>query len=326
MKAKVRASKVISLAAFGMVFLLFGCGQDDSDFHQGYIEGEYTYLAAPSAGYLHALHAPRGTRVLEGAAVFAIDAELEQQGLTEAEARARAAHEKVRNLSTPRRKSEVAAVAAQLRATEAALQLSEKQLRRQESLFGKGFVSSARLDEARTAHARDQAQVEAARQQLATYRTTLGRQPEVRAAKADEEAASAQAAQKRWQLGKKVVVAPSAGEITETYYRPGEWVPAGAAVASLLPDSRRRVRFFVPQAAVATIKPGQKIEATCDNCSEPIRATIDFIAAKAEYTPPVIYSRQSREKLVFRVEAVPDPEQAPNLRPGLPVDVKLMEP
>ena len=232
----------------------------------------------------------------------------------------------MRNLSLPRRQSEIAAIQAQLNAAEAALKLSKKQLIRQDSLYAKGFISSARLDEARTIYERDQAQVEAAQQQLATYRAALGRQPEVRAAKADEAAASALAAQKRWQLGKKVVIAPIEGEVSETYYQPGEWVPAGASVASLLPDLRRRVRFFVPQVIVAKLKSGQRIEATCDSCAETIRATIDFISPQAEYTPPVIYSRESREKLVFRVEAVPDVKQAANLRPGLPVDVRVMEP
>jgi HlyD family secretion protein len=67
------------------------------------------------------------------------------------------------------------------------------------------------------------------------------------------------------------------------------------------------------------------VEAGCDGCATPIRAAIDFIAPQAEYTPPVIYSRGSREKLVFRVEAAPALEQAATLRPGLPVDVRLTE-
>jgi HlyD family secretion protein len=96
-------------------------------------------------------------------------------------------------------------------------------------------------------------------------------------------------------------------------------------VASLLPDDRRRIRFFVPETIVAQIHPGRMVEATCDGCAAPIRARIDFVAPQAEYTPPVIYSRGSREKLVFRVEAVPAPEQAATLRPGLPVDVRLAE-
>lgn len=311
--------------ALAALALLSGCGKAPVGSYAGYVEGEVIYLAAPLAGYLDTLPVMRGARVAEGAPVFAVAAEPEQQGLREAQAREISAREKVANLSEPRRQSEVAAIEAQLRAAEAALRLSGQQLQQQEALLAKAFISAASVDAARAAKARDQAQVDAAREQLATFRATLGRQPEVRAAQADVEAAAAQVAQRKWQVDKKVVIAQVPGEITETYYRPGEWVAAGAPVAALLPDARRRLRFFVPETAIATLKPGQKVEARCDGCAAPIRATIDFIAPQAEYTPPVIYSRGSREKLVFRVEAAAAPEQAPTLRPGLPVDVRLVE-
>jgi len=314
-----------TIAIFALTTVLTACGNSGGEGFPGYIEGEYLYLAAPQAGYLEALIAPRGSRVSPQAPVFSVGADPDRQSLQEAEARAVAARERLRNLDAPRRTSEVATMEAQLRATEAALGLSASQLRQQETLASKHFVSAARLDEARAAYARDAAQADAARQQLATYRAALGRQPELRAAEADIQAAQAQVALKRWQVEKKTVTAPAAGEIADTYYRPGEWVPAGAAVASLLPDARRRLRFFVPETAVAPIVPGRAVEAHCDGCAAPIRAVVDFVAPQTEYTPPVIYSRGSREKLVFRVEAAPTPEQAAQLRPGLPVGVKLLE-
>ena len=317
------ASRLLAVAV--LVTLLVGCSKGNDGSFQGYIEGEYLYLAAPLAGYLETLQAARGSRVAEGASVFSVAADPEQQGLREAEARESGAREKVRNLSEPHRPPEVAAMEAQLHVAEAALQLSERQLQQQESLAAKGYVSSARLDEVRAARARDAAQVDAARQQLATFRATLGRVPEMRGAEADVEAARAQVAQKRWQVEKKSVTAPAAGEIADTYYRQGEWVPAGQPVVSLLPDNMRRIRFFVPETVVANLRPGRIVEATCDRCAGPIRGTVNFIAPQAEYTPPVIYSRGSREKLVFRVEAVPAPDQAAALRPGLPVDVRLVE-
>ncbi len=301
------------------------CSQAPDTGYAGYVEGDYLYLSAPLGGYLQTLDVARGQRVAAGAALFAVADEPEQQGLQQAQAQEASAHERVRNLSTPRRTSEIAALEAQLRATQATLKLSGQQLAQLQSLAAKGFVSAAKVEEVRAALDANQAQVDAARDQLATARATLGRAPEVAGAEADVTAAAAQVAQKRWQVDKKRVDAPSAGAITETYYRAGEWVPAGAPVVSLLPDARRRLRFFVPETEVARLQPGQKISARCDGCVEPIRATIDFIAPQAEYTPPVIYSRGSREKLVFRVEAAPDPAQAAALRPGLPVDVRLAD-
>lgn len=311
------------LAPIVLALLVVGCNKDVATGYQGYVEGEYLYLAAPQAGYLKSLDAARGSRVRAGQAIFAVATDPDEQALAEAEAKAGAAREKVENLKEPRRAPEIAALEANLQAALASQRLAQTRLRQQESLARAKYVSQAALDEARSAFEQTSAQVEASRQQLATYRSTLGRQAEVRGAEADVRAAAAQAEQKRWVVERKAVTAPTAGEVTEIYYRPGEWVPAGAAVASVLPDERRRLRFFVPETALAAMRPGVKIEAGCDGCAEPIVATVDFVAAQAEYTPPVIYSRGSREKLVFRVEAVPSPEQATMLRPGLPVDVRL---
>lgn len=302
--------------------LLGACSREGPTAFSGYVEGEFLYLAAPQAGYLKTLDAPRGSRVTQGQPVFAVAADPDAQALAEAEAKAGSAREKLENLKEPRRAPEIATLEAQVRAAESALRLADVQLKRDEALAKRSFVSPAKLDESRAGRDEAAAQVEATRQQLATYRTTLGRQAEVRGAEADLQAALAQSDQKRWVVDRKAVVAPASGEIADTYYRPGEWVSAGSPVASLLPDGRRRLRFFVPETALAKLKPGQAVTATCDGCAAPIRAIIDFIAPQAEYTPPVIYSRGSREKLVFRVEAAPAPEAAGALRPGLPVDVR----
>ncbi|OGT88284.1 MAG: secretion protein HlyD [Gammaproteobacteria bacterium RIFOXYA12_FULL_61_12] len=309
--------------SIALALLLAGCGGAGEPGFQGYVEGEYLYLAAPLGGYLKSLDAPRGNRVAEGQTLFVIAPEPDLQALAEAEAKAGSAREKLENLKEPRRQPEIAALEANLRAAEAGQRLTRTRLNQQQALAQQGFISQDKLDEARSAQDQALAQVEAARQQLATYRATLGRKAEVRGAEAELQAASALTAQRRWALEHKTLAAPAAGEISETYYQPGEWVPAGAPVLSLLPDSRRRLRFFVPERVLSSLKPGQAVTASCDGCNAPIRGRIDFIAPQAEYTPPVIYSRDSREKLVFRVEATVPPEQAAALRPGLPVDVGL---
>ena len=300
-----------------------GCSNDGTPIYQGYVEGEFVYLAAPQAGYLKSLDAPRGTRVDEGQAVFVVAADPEIDALMEAEARADSVREKVENLKEPRRQTEIAALEANLRAAQANLRLAKTQLDRQQSLARENFVSQATIDEAVSNHDQALAQVESARQQLFAYRDTLGRGPEVRSAEAELQAAQAQTAQRRWTVERKTVSAPAAGLVADTWYRPGEWVPTGAPVASLLPDERRRLRFYVPETDLAHIQIGQAVEAHCDGCAAPIRAVIDFIAPKAEFTPPVLFSRKSREKLVFRIEAAPSREQATALHPGLPIDVHL---
>lgn len=137
--------------------------QANSSF-QGYVEGEYLYLAAPQSGYLKTLAATRGSRVTVGQPVFTLDTEPEEQALAEAEARTESAREKLLNLQNPRRPSEIAALEANLRATEAHLRLTASQLAQQEALQRKNFIAQSKVDEAQSAHDQAKAQVEAAKQ------------------------------------------------------------------------------------------------------------------------------------------------------------------
>ena len=289
----------------------------------GYVESDVLYLAAPQAGYLQALPVQRGSRVGSGQALFAVAPDTDAAALDQAQAQAQSAQGRLHNLEQPRRSAEIAALEAQVQGAEAALALSRIRLKQQQALAQAQFIAPLALDEARNALVQAQAQLEALNQQLAQARSSLGRPAELRGAQADVLAAQAQVAQKRWVVDRKSVSAPAAGEVLDTYYRPGEWVPAGAPVASLLPEGGIKLRFFVPETQLAQVQLGQAVQARCDGCPAPVSAKIDFIAPQAEYTPPVIYSRGSREKLVFRVEARPDGAQALRLHPGLPVDVQL---
>jgi HlyD family secretion protein len=113
------------------------------------------------------------------------------------------------------------------------------------------------------------------------------------------------------------------GLVVDTLFREGEWVPAGSPVVRMLPPANVKVRFFVPQSIVGSLKPGRAVSLRCDGCEAEIPAQITFISNSPEFTPPVIYSNETRDKLVFMVEARPSVENAPKLRPGQPVAVTL---
>lgn len=313
MKQILWASLALGLAA---------CQPAPSQTYGGYVEGEYVYLSAPQAGYLTTLAAPRGSTVQAGQTLFTVEAQSDRYAVDEAAARQRAASARAGNLQQGRRSEEVASLQASLAAAEAALEQATRQLAREQQLAASGFVSTARVDDARNAQSQALAQRDSLRAQLQLARQPLGRQAEAQAAQADASAAGAQLAQKAWLLARQQVQAPQGGVISDTYYRAGEWVPAGKPVASLLPANGRRLRFFVPQPVLAQLAVGGEIEALCDGCAAPVRGRIDFIANQAEYTPPVIYSEGRRDKLVFRVEALPLPGQ-PLLPPGLPLSVRL---
>lgn len=300
------------------------CSRDAESGFRGYVEGEYVYVAAPFAGYLDRLTVRRGQRVAAGQPLFALGGETERLGLAEAEARAQAAASRADNLLAARRAPEIRTLEAELAAARATLQLAESRLAQETALAAKNFVAEARVDDATAQRDQAQAQVRALDAQLALARTPIGRSAEARAAREDQQAAAALAGQRRWLVQRKDATAPTAGELADTYYRTGEWVSAGSPVVSILPDDGRRLRFFVPETRLAEIRPGTRVEAQCDACPAPIRGVIDFVAPQPEYTPPVIYSRDSREKLVFRVEAVPDAGSGSALPPGLPISVTLV--
>lgn len=302
------------------VALLAGCGNQPNDTWQGYIEGEYVLLASPYAGQLQKLHARRGERIETGKPVFALEQESERAARLEAEERLKAAQARLGNLKVPKRPPEIEALRAQLNQARAARDLAALQLEQAEKLFKESFVAQTRLDEARATHERELARVREAEAQLKTALQPLGRDAEREAAESEVEAAKAALAQAAWRLEQKSVAAPVGGLVHETFFVEGEWVPAGRPVASLLPPGNVKARFYVPEASLSAVSVGKDIEIRCDGCPAPIGAKVTYVSNQAEYTPPVLFSRESRAKLMFLVEAR---LQGTNLRPGQPVDVKL---
>jgi HlyD family secretion protein len=126
----------------------------------------------------------------------------------------------------------------------------------------------------------------------------------------------------QWRLDQRHVTAPVGGIVADVLARPGETIPAGGPVVSLLPPENIFVRFFVPEPRLAEVHIGDRVKLVCDSCPADLAATISFISPQAEYTPPVIYSESIRAKLVYMVEARPSPEQAVLINPGQPVAVR----
>ena len=159
--------------------------------------------------------------------------------------------------------------------------------------------------------------------QIRAAKQSLGRENEIAGAKADAEAARAALAQSEWRLQQRAVASPAKSIVHDTLYSEGEYVNAGSPVVSLLPPGNLKMRFFVPETVVGALKMGQEVRAACDGCGAAIPARISYISRQAEFTPPVIFSREQRAKLVFLIEARPAPADAVKLKPGQPLDVSL---
>jgi HlyD family secretion protein len=288
---------------------------------QGYVEGEYVYVGAPVAGRLETLEVARGARLDAGTPLFQLDRSSEQPARDDAAARLARAKATLADLRKGKRPSEIASIEAQLAQAKAMLALSETKLERRKPL--EDAVSLEDVEEASAEHERDKARVAELEAELETAQ--LGaRADEIEAAEAEVSAAQAQLAQAEWRLGELAQAAPQAGLVIDTLYRTGEWVAAGAPVVSMLPPGNVKVRFFLPEPQLGAIAVGDEVQVRCDACVPGLLAEISFIAPEAEYTPPVIYSREMRAKLVYLVEA--KPRQPDALRPGQPVDVTLPAP
>ncbi len=304
------------------IAMLAGCSREAPPLYQGYAEGEYVRVAAPYAGSLTALTVQRGTQVGAGAPLFALEQDNEKAARDEAAQNLKRAEAQRENLMKGKRPAELDVIVAQREQARAALKLSEDDFARDDKLAKAGFISSQKLDADRTALKRDSERLKELEAQFATAKLAA-RVDEIRAAEAAVEAARATLARADWSLAQKSVKAPVAGLVQDTLYVQGEWVPAGSPVVSLLPPQNIKVRFFVPETRVGSLKTGQAVMLSCDGCAAPVPAAISYIAPQAEYTPPVIYSRENRGKLVFLIEARPAPIDAEKLHPGQPMDVRL---
>jgi HlyD family secretion protein len=280
----------------------------------GYIEGEPLYLASPISAPVAGLSVHRGDRVAAGQALFQVDPRLLQSqragaeaSVAEAKARSQGARA---SLERAKAAFEVAASAAREAADTAA---RYGKLKSQKS----GAASDVEIERALTQNTAAAAQARAARADLDAASAAL------EAAKRDEARAGASLAEAEVRLAYASGHAPASARVEDVFYQNGEWAAANQPLLSLLPDDRVRLRFFVPEREVALYRPGGTVSFTCDACDRTRTARINYVSPRPEYTPPVIYSRKTRDALVFLVEALPEAPQG--LTPGQPVDVAPLE-
>lgn len=300
------------------LLLLSACDRNPATSWQGYAEGEYVYVAAPRSGRLLELAVRKGEMVTTGAPLFRLDPEPEAAAVAEAQRRLEQAGFRRDDLGSGERPSEIAALQAQREQARVARDLAQTELLRQESLYAEHVTSRELLDRSRAVAQQTAAVVTELDARLITAR--LGGRSGQRQALSAEAAALGEALrQAEWHLSQKSPTAPNSGLVFDTLFEVGELVPAGTPVVILLPETGRKARFYVPEPQLASLQPGDKVMLRFDGGELP--ATISFISPQAEYTPPVIYSRDSRGKLVYLIEARPDPADAARLKPGQPLEV-----
>lgn len=298
------------------------CARPDDGTLQGYVEGEFVFVASPLGGELQQLLVQRGAAVKKGEALFALEDTTEREAFARQQKIVDSLKARLADEKKGKRPSEIAALEALLEQNRASQKLADAELVRAEKLAPTGGVSALTLDRARTDVAEAKARVAQTEADLETAR--LGaREDRVVAAEAEVRAAEAELARTKWNLDEKRQAASADALVFDTLYREGEWVDAGKPVVALLPPPNVKVRAFVPETRVGAVRIGAKATVFVDGTAQPASGSVTFVSPRAEYTPPVIFSRESRSKLVFLVEIRFAPEVAALLHPGQPVDVRI---
>lgn len=288
--------------------------------YYGYIEADYMYIAPEGAGRVTALNVNEGDHVGLGDVLFTLDDTAQRASSRAAEARRAVAEANLQDMQTGSRSAEVDVIKANLHKAEADLSLALLTFERDQKLLEKGFVSEAQLDGDKANLATAEAQVAQLRAQLevaalpARDAQLTGAEQSLQAAEADIDLAQSN-------LNARAIVAPANALVERVYFRAGEVVGVGVPVMSLLPPGTLKARFFVPEAVRANLNIGDEMVVTCDGCTNEIAAVMVYMASDPQHTPPIIYSREERARLVFMAEARLSPDV--RLLPGQPISISV---
>lgn len=301
--------------------IVTGCHRHEKHDYQGYVEGENIYLASPYSGDLSSMLIQRGQQVKKNQLLFTLDPNPQKISLMESSAAVEQAQQVYNDLKKPKRPDELAAIAAQVAQAEAQVNLATLRVKRNQILFDKHVLDKDSLD----------ASIERAHE-LTALKTQFeanlalaklgGREDQIKAQLAQISIFKAKMNQAQWQLDQKSLYSPADGIIFDTYYKLGEFVDTARPVLSLLAPENIQVEFFVSAEAVGAMKLNQKIIFNCEGCKPNNFAVIQYISPEAEYTPPLVYSRENIDKLVFRIKA--HPAEPLRFKPGQPVVVTVI--
>lgn len=313
---------LLSLSLALAALSIAGCSRSGPSGWQGYLEGDFVYVSSPLAGRLDSLAVEKGARVVKGAPLFALEHAAESDALRQATQELGAARAQLEDLMKGSRPEEIAALEARLGQSKAAAEISRLDLAREEQLFKAGAISASDYDHARLTHRANTRMVDEDTARLGTARLG-GRADAVTASRALVQGSLDAESRARWSVEQKSQAAPVSALVYDTLYREGEYVSAGSPVVALLPPGNIKVRFFVAEPDFGLIKAGDRVRVVIDGVPGPLEARVDYLSPQPEYTPPVLYNRDNRAKLVYMVEAVFPGDAAADLHPGEPVDVSL---
>lgn len=303
---------------------LLACKQNSTYSFQGYVEGELVYLSSPYSGTLQTLAVNRGQKIGKGSLVFKLDSEPELSQLNAANNALEQAKSDLADALEGQRNTVLESIEAQIVKAQAELDLADLRVKRFQKLYEKNAIDRDSLDAAITDYQGKLAVIQQLKANLAEAK--LGsRQQFIQSRRDAVNVAIANVQQASWALAQKTLIAPTEAMVFDTFYWPGEFVTEGQPVVALLARQYIRFIFFVPEPMLSKIALGDKVQISCDGCEKTYSATITYISPEAEYTPPVIYSRENNYNLVYRIKATPPLDEALLFHPGQPIYVTLIK-
>ncbi len=298
-----------------------GIAEPPDNVYNGYVEADYLYVAPSTPGRITAIHAAEGAEVSKGALLVALDDTSERAALDAAEANVAVARANLENLMTGSREAEIEVIRATLASAEADQQLAQQTLDRSLQLLDRGLVPPAQVDN-------DRARLKSANARVSQLQAELevaelpARSAQRLAAEAALDAARAEAERARSALKDRSIEAPETALVDQVFFEAGEVAATGAPIVSLFQPDRLKAIFFVPEPERATVSLGQDLSLSCDGCPPDLTARVTRLASSPQHTPPILYSRDERARLVFRAEAeIPGDH---GLLPGQPVSLRRL--
>lgn len=292
-------------------------------FATGYVEGDFALVAPVEVARIDRVAVDRGSRVTAGDLLAQLETRDAEIAVAQADAALAEAEGKLADLQEGKRPEEIRVIEATLASAQAAAEEADRAMKRLLNLADRGAATRADSDDAVTAAQVAHARIAEAEAQLAVAKLPA-RADAIAAAEAAVAGARAARDSARWKLDQRRILAPATGIVHDVIRHDGEIAGTAAPVLSLLPDGAVKLRLFVPETSVSAIARGSRLQVRCDGCPADLGAEVTYVADGPEFTPPVIYSLENRQKLVYLIEARPDDTLW--LKPGQIVDVALPEP
>lgn len=299
--------------------LLSACGT--APLAVGYVEGDFVLLAPLDVAQVRSLAVARGDRVQKDQTIALTEDTDAKIAVAQAEAALAQAQAQLADLLVGRRPEEIEVLEAAVTTAKAQSNAAKRTLARTQDLNKHGFATQAQLDDATTQVEVTDAAIGQSKANLAVGRLPA-RSEAIKAAQNAVKVAQSQLDQARWRLSKRSIEAPAPGRVTDVIRYPGDLAGPSAPVISMLPDEAVKLKVYVPQEKFSSVKIGTVLSVHCDGCPPGLQARVSYVSPDPEFTPPVIYSLETRQKLVYLIEARPIGTHTP-LQPGQIVDVDL---